>query len=328
MRRLLVHSFLLLLLFALPAAAEDAWQSVNLAEPGWHGNAIAYSGYRTGQHPDLYRYPTQDQVAQDLRILAKNWKIIRLYSADQHAEDVLQVIRREHIHLKVMLGVWLSGNPDRLNQNSLQIVRGVRLANTYADIVAAVNVGNEILVSWSDHRLSEDRALAYLAQVKHAVRCPVTVADDSLYWRSPAAKLAGAVDFITLHAYPLWGGEDIDAAMASTIKTYEAVRDAHPGKTVVIGEAGWASFTDNPKNVPGAGSEIKQKRYYDELTTWAAANAVTVFVFEAFDEPWKGSGTEGHWGLFGEDRRAKAVMRDAFPELVAIAPASESKESK
>jgi len=324
MKRLLASAFLLLLacFAAVPAAAEDAAQSANLAAPGWHGNAIAYSGYRQGQNPDLGLYPTQDQVLQDLRIVAKNWKIIRLYSSDRHAEDVLQIIRRENIPLKVMLGVWLDGKPEKLNANSLQIVRAIRLANAYPEVVAAVNVGNEILVSWSDHRLTEDRALAYVAEVKQAVRCPVTVADDSLYWRDPAAKLAGAVDFITVHTYPLWNGEDIDTAMASTVKVYEMVRAAHPGKTVVIGEAGWASYTDSPKNVLYAGSEEKQKRYYDELTAWAEANAVTVFVFEAFDEPWKGGGTEGHWGLFSEGRKAKLVMRERFPELASDLPTS------
>jgi exo-beta-1,3-glucanase (GH17 family) len=270
-----------------------------------------------GQNPDLGRYPSPEQVLEDLRILEKNWKFIRIYSADRHGEDVLQTIRREKLSLKVMLGVWLNGKPEKLNSNSLQIVRAIRLANEYPEIVSAVNVGNEILVSWSDHRLTEAQALAYVAQVKAAVRCPVTVADDSLYWRDPAAKLVEAVDFITVHAYPLWNGEDIDTALASTIRTYEAVRDAHPDKTIVIGEAGWATFTDSPKTAPSAGSEAKQLRYYQELNAWAKSAGVTLFIFEAFDEPWKGSGTEGHWGVFNEARKAKAAMREAYPERSA-----------
>jgi exo-beta-1,3-glucanase (GH17 family) len=292
----------------------------DLAAPGWHGNAIAYSGYRAGQNPDLDRYPSSAQVLEDLRILEKNWTYIRVYSADRHSEDVLETIRREKIGLKVMLGVWLDTKPDMLNRNFLQIVRAIRLANAYPDIVAAVNVGNEVLVSWSDHRLGEPQMLSYVARVKAAVHCPVTVADDSLYWRDPAAKLAGAVDFITMHTYPVWGGEDIDTAMASTVRTYEAVRAAHPDKTIVIGEAGWPTFTDNPKSAPGTGSEAKQLRYYRELNAWAKSAGVTVFVFEAFDEPWKGNGTEGHWGLFSEAREAKVVMRELYPERSAGLP--------
>ncbi|HEY0282433.1 MAG TPA: glycosyl hydrolase family 17 protein [Rhizomicrobium sp.] len=311
MKRVLLCILFFVGTLASAGAADD------LATQGWHGNAIAYSGYRAGQHPDLGRFPSPEQVLEDLRILEKNWKYIRVYSADRHAEDVLEAIRREKIGLKVMLGVWLDGRPDRLNGNSMQIVSAVRLANEYPDIVVAVNVGNEALVSWSDHRLAEPLVLSYVAQVKAAVRCPVTVADDLLYWYDPAAKLVGAVDFITMHAYPVWNGEDIDTAMASTIRIYEAVRAAHPDKTIVIGEAGWPTFTDSPENAPGAGSEAKQLRYYQELNAWAKAAGVTVFVFEAFDEPWKGSGTEGHWGLFSEARKAKAAMRELYPERSA-----------
>jgi hypothetical protein len=81
------------------------------------------------------------------------------------------------------------------------------------------------------------------------------------------------------------------------------------GKTIVLGEAGWASYTIGDQHAPRAGDEKKQKRYYEELTAWAKANDVTVFYFEAFDEPWKGSGTEGHWGLFSADRKAKLAMQ-------------------
>ena len=84
-----------------------------------------------------------------------------------------------------------------------------------------------------------------------------------------------------MHTYPMWGHEDIDTAMPSTIKRYDSVRAAHPDKTIVITEAGWASYTDNKQNAPRAGDEKKQKRYYDDLTAWAKVNNVTTFLFEA-----------------------------------------------
>jgi exo-beta-1,3-glucanase (GH17 family) len=316
MKRLLLGIFLIAVTFCSAHAADE------LATPGWHGAAIAYSGYRAGQHPDTGPFPTPEQVREDLTILAKNWKYIRVYSADRHSEDVLQTIRREHLGLKVMLGVWLDGKPELLNANSLQIVRAIALANEYPDVVAAVNVGNEALVSWSDHRVTEERMLAYVTSVKAGVHCAVTLADDYLYWKEPTAKLAAEVDFITLHTYPVWGGEDIDTALAATIRVYEAVRAAHPGKTIVIGEAGWPTFTDNPKNAPGAGSEVKQQRYFRELNDWAKSAGITVFVFEAFDEPWKGAGTEGHWGVFNEARKAKAAVQDIYPTVSAAAVSS------
>ena len=313
----------LICLFAMASSALAA----DLTVQKWQGNGIDYSGYRAGQNPQLNRFPTQAQILEDLKILEKNWTLIRLYGGDQHSQDVLEVIRREKIGLKVLLGIWLDGRPGREAESAQQTATGIRLANEYKDIVLAVAVGNEILVTWSDHKLTEEKALEYVAQVRKAVSCPVTVADDYLYWQKPDAKLASAVDFIVMHTYPMWGHEDIDTAMPSTIKNYESVRKAHPGKTIVLGEAGWASYTVGNQHAPRAGDEKKQKRYYEELTAWAKANDVTLFWFEAFDEPWKGSGTEGHWGLFSEGRKAKLAMQTLYPELMPAGPTSPSYDS-
>jgi exo-beta-1,3-glucanase (GH17 family) len=305
-------------------AAHPRKTDPDLTVQKWYGNAIDYSGYRAGQSPQLKIFPSHAQILEDLTILKKNWKLILLYGGDQHSRDVLEVIQQNKLEIKVVLGLWLDGKPDFEGENAEQVATAIRLANQYRKIVIAVNVGNEILVTWSDHKLTEDKAIDYVEQVRKAVRCPVTVADDFLYWRQPEAKLADHVDFILMHAYPMWGHEDIDTAMPSTIKDYESVRKAHPGKTIVIGEAGWASYSVGPQHVPKAGDEVKQKRYYEELNAWAKANNVTTFYFEAFDEPWKGTGTEGHWGLFSVDRKAKLAMQGLYPELMPAGPTSPS----
>jgi exo-beta-1,3-glucanase (GH17 family) len=313
--------------WGLPLAASPFASKPDLRVQKWYGNAIDYSGYRAGQSPQLNRYPTQEQILQDLTILKKNWKLIRLYGGDQHSQDVLEVIQHKKLGIKVLLGIWLDGKAGHDSENAEQLATGVRLANKFNKIVLAVSVGNEILVSWSDHKLTETQAIGYVEQVRKAVRCPVTVADDFLYWQQPQAQLADHVDFITMHTYPMWGREDIDTAMASTIKDYESVRKAHPGKTIVIGEAGWASYTVGAQHAFRAGDEKKQKLYFEELNAWAKVNNVTVFYFEAFDEPWKGTGTEGYWGLFSEDRKAKLAMQGLYPELMPVGPTSPSYDS-
>jgi len=159
-------------------------------------------------------------------------------------------------------------------------------------------------------------------EVKAGVEQPVTVADNYVWWRDFGASLAREVDFITMHSYPLWERKDIDEGLAFTIENYEQVRAALPGYPIVIGEAGWATYTEGNLHVPRGGDERKQQRYYDELTNWAADNSVTVFFFEAFDEAWKGTGTEGYWGLFTADRKAKPVVQDAFPDLMPDGPTS------
>ena len=69
---------------------------------------------------------------------------------------------------------------------------------------------------------------------------------------------------------------------------------------------------------PGNTSEDLQATYYADLTAWAEAEGILTFVFEAFDEPWKGSPDplepEKHWGLFTVDRRPKKVMQSMYPE--------------
>jgi exo-beta-1,3-glucanase (GH17 family) len=302
--------------------AQGPMAPVDLLSDEWQGRAIAYSGYRDGQSPDSGPRPSQDQITEDLRILAKNWRLIRVYSADRHGEDVLEVIRREKIDLEVMLGIWLDREPGAEQANAQEIADGIRLANQYEDVVVAVNVGNEVLIEWTAHPVREDQVIRYVRQVKAGVTQPVTVADNYVWWRDHGAALAREVDFLTIHTYPLWEGKDIDEGLSYTIANYEDVRAAHPDPTIVIGEAGWATYTEGNLHVPRGGDERKQQRYYEELTEWARENKVTVFVFEAFDEPWKGTETEGHWGLFTADRKAKPVMQKLYPELMPEGPTS------
>jgi exo-beta-1,3-glucanase (GH17 family) len=316
---MLVATLFLILLLSLGCAQQNKF---DLTKNIWLGNAVCYSGYRVGQSPQTGIYPTQAQILEDMRILEKHWTLIRTYGSDQHSQDVLEVIRREKINIKVLLGAWLDGEPGYEAANAKQIETCIRLANEYKGIVVAVNVGNEILVSWSNHKLPEEKVIQYIKKVKESVQVPVTVADDFTYWRESGAKLADVVDFVAMHTYPMWGRQDIDTAMKVTLEHYESVKKALPGKTIVITEAGWASYTVGELHAPRAGDETKQKRYFREITEWAQQNNVNVFFFEAFDEPWKGSGTEGHWGLFSVDRKAKLAMQEWYPELISSEPTS------
>jgi len=323
--RLLAKRAGLILLVQVAALGQAAPPPLDLTKQQWNGNAICYSGYRRGQHPDRRVFPTRAQVLEDLRILDRHWRLIRLYGSDQHGRDVLATIRKHRLKLRVMLGIWLSGKPEKVAENPGQVATGIQLAREFPEIVVAVSVGNEALVSWSDHRMAEDDLIDLVRQVKAAVTCPVTVADDFLYWAQPGNKLPQHLDFITLHSYPIWGHQDIDEGFSSTVDKFEQIHRAYPGKAIVFGEVGWASYTEpHTQHVPRAGDEAKQKRYFEEINAWARTTGVTTFFFEAFDEPWKGKGTEGHWGVFTVDRKAKPVVLDLFPELKAKHPTSPS----
>jgi exo-beta-1,3-glucanase (GH17 family) len=296
--------------------------------------AVAYSGYREGQHPDLGEgaaNPSREQILEDLRILAeRGFRLIRLYDAGENTVATLELIREHELPIKVLLGMWLQAEisnhegcpwldepiPDEeLAANALanvaEVERGIELARQYADIVVAVNVGNEALVDWNDHMVSLEKVIAYVEQVKAAIDQPVTVADNYVWWSRDGAPLAAAVDFIGVHTYPQWEEKSIDEALAYTIANLEDVRAALPDKPIAILEAGWATTASE---FGGRASEETQLRYFRELHDWAKQNNVTVFFFEAFDEPWKGDpndplGAEKHWGLFFVDRSPKLVMQ-------------------
>lgn len=312
-----------------PAAAQPRQApptKVDLALQQWNGEAICYSGYRMGQSPTSNKYPSYAEVLEDMRILSRHWSLLRVYGADPHSETVLRVIRKNKLPIKVMLGIWLSGAAGLQSANEAQLATGIKLAKKYGDIVVAVSVGNEALVSWSDHKMTEAEIIQATDRVRHSVKASVTVADDYLYWVDPNAALTSHVDFITLHTYPVWGHQDIDNGLSTTVANYERVRQAHPDKTIVFGEVGWPTYTVGEQHAPRAGDEQKQKRYFDAITEWSRAHSITAFIFEAFDESWKGAGTEGHWGLFSEDRKAKLAVVSLYPELTPDHPTSPAYE--
>ena len=296
--------------------------------------AVAYSGFREGQHPDLgdgALNPSAEEILEDLQILvAHGFELIRLYDAKENSRTTLELIRQHDLPIKGLLGIWLDaefsnheGCPwldepipaekllanTRANESEVQ--RGIDLARAFDDIVVAINVGNEALVSWNDHMVPLEQVIAYVRQVNAAVDQPVTVADNYEWWILDGAPLAAEVDFLGVHTYPAWEEKTIDEALAYTVENIQRVHEALPNKPIAILEAGWASVAVEFGN---RASESNQARYFRELGDWAAETNTTVVFFEAFDEPWKGNpnnpdGAEKHWGLFNVDRTPKAVFQ-------------------
>lgn len=303
--------------------------------------AVCYSGFRSGQHPDRGNgaiNPSDAEILEDLRIISKDslFNLIRLYDCGENSEAVLRIIEEQKLDIKVMLGIWLKAElsahetcawlTEPIAQNVLdenrhlnhkEIQKGIQLANKYSEIVLAVNVGNEALVEWNDHKVDTDTIISYVKQVQAAIKQPVTVADNYDWWALKGQKLAKAVDFVSIHVYPVWEGKDIDEAMSYTIENVQKVRNAIPDSKLVITEAGWATVASE---FGDRANEEKQEKYYHELMKWTKAMNITTFFFEAFDEDWKGEtanplGAEKHWGLFTVDRKPKKVMQNLFPEL-------------
>jgi exo-beta-1,3-glucanase (GH17 family) len=300
----------------------------------WIGNAVSYGCYREGQAPDK-KGPGEVEILEDLTIIAKHWNLIRVYGADDDTERILEVIQKHNLPIRIMVGVWLENeekNPERKTLNIAQVLRGIELANKYKNFVAAVSVGNESQVFWSWHRMNMENLISYIRVVRKNTTVPITVADDYNFWNKPdSKKVADEIDFIVSHIYPLWNGKTLETAIEWMDSTYyQEVQKIHSEKIIVIGETGWAT-NYNPENKgPGEqGTLIKgevsinaQEKYLIQLHEWINKNKITTFLFEAFDEPWKGGGensppneVEKHWGVFYENRTPKESFQNYLKHI-------------
>lgn len=310
----------------------DRYEQLNIP----FGTAICYSGYRDGQSPDTQTYPSYEQVKEDLLILQDRWKYLRVYDCSLHAERVLEVIQNEKLDFQVMLGAYIAAeesNPncpwggmhsaEKLAENRVnnleEIQRLIRLANQYPDIAFALSVGNEATVEWTDHLVPVERVVEYASMVKAGAKQPVTFCENYVPWHTKLAPLAEVVDFISIHTYPVWEYKNIEEALDYTKENFLGVAQRYPDTPVMITEAGWTTNTNgrgiNLDNV----SEELQEIYYHDLLQWSKKEGIITFLFEAFDETWKGSPDamepEKHWGIFKVDRTPKKVMIPYYPQL-------------
>lgn len=294
----------------------------------WIGNAVSYGCYREGQAPG-HQGPTKEEILEDLSIISKYWNLIRVYDADDDTKRILEVIHENNFPIRLMLGIWLENetkHPEKKDANITNVLRGIELANQFQDIVIAVNVGNESQVFWSWHRMDSDNLIRYIRSMRKHVKQPVTTADDYNFWNKPEGeKIAGELDFIVTHIYPLWNGKTLDVAITWMDSTYQDLKKRYPDMDIVLGETGWATTYNPDKKGPGEqGALIKgevslaaQERYLIMHNDWVEKNKVTTFLFEAFDEPWKGGGDnsgpneiEKHWGVFNKDRTPKVSFEN------------------
>lgn len=289
-----------------------------------YGKAICYSGYRQGQSPKT-EIPSKEQIAEDLAILVKDgYRYIRMYDPNLHARRALEIIREKNLPLKCMIGIDSDpevNNPDcpfekqertpeELEKNRMrndsELENLIALVKEFDAEVAAVSIGNENTPVWGAHMVSVERLLTHAKRLKEALDKPVTFCEGALEWHQ-LKKLGDYLDIISVHSYPLHNGETIDVAVDSNRKHYQDMKQLFPDKQVLFTEMGWTT-KPNSKMKEGQACVENQKRYITELADWLEKEQIIGFIFEAFDEPWKGSTpekSECNWGLYYLDRTPK-----------------------
>ncbi len=312
--------------------------------------AICYSGYRAGQSPGSGRYPSEEQIAEDLVLLREQgWRMLRLYDCGPHAWRTLECIRRLRLDLQVLLGAYLEAEIDNprcpwggrhdprtlagnREANHAEVQRLADLVERFPGIVVAAAVGNEACVEWTDHLVAPARVRELLRHVRARVDVPLTVCDNYVPWLGELGDVVGSeVDFVSIHTYPVWEHKSLEQAMDYTRANLDAVARRFGDLQIVITEAGWPTQANGRGFDAQRASEEAQLHYVQALLDWSHRSGVPCFVFEAFDEAWKGSDDprepEKHWGLYTEARQPKPFAAHARLPWESGAQALSSVES-
>lgn len=264
--------------------------------------SVSFAPFRRGQSPISQTYPPPDQIDEDLKSLVGVAKGVRTYTAREGLEIVPELARKYGI--EVTHSAWLGAKKD-VNEKEVQNL--IEAANTYPDTIKRVIVGNEVLLRQD---LKPDELIAYIRQVRAAVKQPVSYADVwAFYLRYP--QVADEVDFITIHILPYWEDEPIgvEGAAEHIVKIYRMIQEKFPGKAILIGEAGWPTRGRN--RGPAAVNMENAAQFVRTLAKVSKENGFDYNVVEAFDQPWKAKleGTVGaFWGVVDTHRDVKFSM--------------------
>ncbi len=293
-------------------------------------NGICYSGYREGQSPLKKIYPSYEEIKEDLNILKGQYQYLRMYDLSENTVRVLNTIRKEKLPFKVMMGVEWRGeisNPNcpwgglhsdeeieaNIKYNLELVEKCIEMAHEYEDVVEFIGAGNESTSEWQGNLVSPESVAKYAKMIKDNVNQKVTFCEGAYYWATKDQVIASVVDFISIHTYPLWNRVNASDALAYNIKDYEMVKKAYPDKDIIITEAGWATKSDSAGMLVEECNEESQDVYLKSFTEYFENIKVPTFLFEAFDEPWKGGASinepEKHWGIYNVDRTPKKYKK-------------------
>ncbi|HEC60614.1 hypothetical protein LCGC14_0441030 [marine sediment metagenome] len=300
------------------AVTYGLWAYVNRpeVEPMWPDiiQGFSFSPMREENDPTKNLLPTEEQIAEDVALLAGKTHAIRTYTVDGPLASVPAAAKK--YGLNVALGGWID---DRLEQNTIEINHLISIADKNRDNVVRVIVGNEVLLR---NDIPIGQLIKYLDHVRSEVGMPVSTAEPWHIWvKHP--ELAEHVDFIAVHMLPYWEGIANDKAVDYIDEHMEILKNLFPKKHIVIAEVGWPSNGRTRK--AATADEAEQAKFLRRFLERAVEKKYTYYVMEAFDQPWKrtNEGSVGaYWGVYDAQRNAKFEFVDpiiGLPEWQTLA---------
>jgi exo-beta-1,3-glucanase (GH17 family) len=279
---------------------------------------VSYGPYHfRGQAPPGSNIPDSQFVA-DLTQIAYKFGYIKTYGSDPVLARIVPLISQYKLDLEVAVGIYESGT-DRIGTIK-QINQAIDLAQQYPNIVNMVVVGNECIEGEGYNSTPTPVALNTLIEDLKIVKTalPDTVVTTCLTYQAGkdlTSSLLPFIDNVMVNVYPFYGGVPIEGALDNLEEAY-GLFSGH-GKPVWIGETGWPSAG---KSIGKAVPTLDNEKTFISAVLGAETDLKYegLYLFEAYDEPWKiiEGRTGPHWGLWNRDGSAKYYKCDgAHPML-------------
>jgi len=257
--------------------------------------SISYAPFEGSAHPDSGGIARTAQIRADLKLLAPLTRAIRTYSSTGGVELVPGIA--SEFGLRVTAGAWIDKNQDR---NEREIHSAIDLAKRHSNVNGII-VGNETIFR-GEQKVGD--LIQMIQRVKRSTNVPVTTGEIWHVWIEHP-ELVSAVDYIAAHILPYWEGFSETQAVDQAVLIYDKLRQAYPGKRIVIAEFGWPSAGYNMHNAnPG---RIEQAIVLRDFVSRADAYGIDYNLVEAIDQPWKifEGGVGPYWGVFDAARQPK-----------------------
>ncbi|MEP7314559.1 MAG: glycosyl hydrolase family 17 protein, partial [Pseudomonadota bacterium] len=262
---------------------------------------FSFAPYQVNQDAILGQLPSEAEIDSDLKLLEGKTHSVRSYQSTGSIGAIPRLAAERK--LNVALGIWIDRDPVR---NEAEITAGIELTRKYRNVVRVI-VGNEAVLRGE---VTVDEISKMLDRVRANVRRPVSTAEPWHVWlRYP--ELADHVDFLAVHMLPFWEGIDVNTAIDYIDDKMLRLREAFPGKKIVIAEVGWPSEGRTRENA--VASTQNEAQFLRRFIAQAEKEGYVYYVMEAFDQPWKAQ-TEGgvgaYWGVYNVLRQPKFVFTE------------------
>jgi len=273
---------------------EDAYQTYGL-------NFSPYTG--TGQDPNKGTVISQSQIKSHLETILAYTKWIRTFGSSLGMEHAAKIAH--NMGLFTAIGAWLGSNAITNDEEVQNLIAGAK--DGYVDLAI---IGSETLFRGD---LTPAELIVYIEWFRQEVPdVPVTTAETYDIWLKNL-DLIDHVDVVLANYYSYWEGIHIDDAIANVHNRHQQLVIKAGNKDVIVSETGWPSAGDSiGQAVP---TPENAADHFLNFISWARAEGVDYFYFEAFDEPWKSDyeGPQGaHWGIWTKDSEMKDGMMGVF----------------